>query len=158
MYARAYWRTAGYAPAIIMHIAHFLNLYGADMRLISCRWVTNQNIMTEKIQSWHCKHIGLLTLHGNFHYSDQIYLLNMHDMSNRFLHINNKKIRYEGWWIEHVESRNQQNIFIFRARKFTCGCHSTLPSCIKKIITNHQPTKYTRDYVANGSRRQHLIV
>ena len=26
--------------AYIMHIAHFLNLYGADMRLISCRWVT----------------------------------------------------------------------------------------------------------------------
>ena len=26
--------------AHIMPIAHFLNLYGADMRLISCRWVT----------------------------------------------------------------------------------------------------------------------
>ena len=26
--------------AHIMHIVHFLNLYGADMRLISCRWVT----------------------------------------------------------------------------------------------------------------------
>ena len=26
--------------AHIMHIAHFFNLYGADMRLISCRWVT----------------------------------------------------------------------------------------------------------------------
>ena len=26
--------------AHIMHIAHFLNLYGADMRRISCRWVT----------------------------------------------------------------------------------------------------------------------
>ena len=26
--------------AHIIHIAHFLNLYGADMRLISCRWVT----------------------------------------------------------------------------------------------------------------------
>ena len=27
--------------AHIMHIAHFLNLYGADMRLILSRWVTN---------------------------------------------------------------------------------------------------------------------
>ena len=26
--------------AHIMHIAHFHSLYGADMRLISCRWVT----------------------------------------------------------------------------------------------------------------------
>ena len=29
--------------AHIMHIAHFLNLYGADMRLISCRWVKYSN-------------------------------------------------------------------------------------------------------------------
>ena len=27
-----------------MHIVHFLNLYGADMRLISCRWVTYEYI------------------------------------------------------------------------------------------------------------------
>ena len=26
--------------ADIMHIANFLDLYGADKRLISCRWVT----------------------------------------------------------------------------------------------------------------------
>ena len=26
--------------AHIMHIAHFFNLYRADMRLISCKWVT----------------------------------------------------------------------------------------------------------------------
>ena len=26
--------------AQIMHVAHFLNLYGADMRFISCKWAT----------------------------------------------------------------------------------------------------------------------
>ena len=32
-----------------MHIAHFLNLYGADMRLIAFKWVT---IVNEWMNEW----------------------------------------------------------------------------------------------------------
>ena len=54
-----------------MHIAHFLNLYEADMRLISCGWVTNDDFKIETINTVQAlKHPSPDALTLNVHKSD----------------------------------------------------------------------------------------